>query len=100
MLVVESDAYSGHYPHWAFRLGGEVYKTKDVPSRVEAIKKELLKEPRFEFIKAQSFAEKYISHFASLPSLYQEYLCIHRGRQNRRSIRIFFPVPGQTCPGA
>jgi len=61
MLVIESDAYSGHYPHWAFRLGGEVYKTKDLPSRVEAIKKELLKDPRFEFIKAQSFAEKYIS---------------------------------------
>ncbi len=61
MLVVESDAYRDHYPHWAFRLGGEVYKTKDVPSRVEAIKRELVKDARFEFIKAQSFAEKHVS---------------------------------------
>jgi hypothetical protein len=28
MQVTESDAYSGHYPHWAFQLGGERYQTK------------------------------------------------------------------------
>jgi acetoin utilization deacetylase AcuC-like enzyme len=61
MLVIESDAYSGHYPHWAFQLGGERYKTKDVPSRVEAIKRELLKDARFEFAKAERFAEKHIA---------------------------------------
>jgi acetoin utilization deacetylase AcuC-like enzyme len=61
MLVIESDAYSGHYPHWAFQLGKEKYKTKDLPSRVEAIKRELLKDPGFEFRKAESFAEKHIA---------------------------------------
>ncbi len=61
MLIIESDAYSGHYPHWAFQLGGERYKTKDVPSRVEAIKRELLRDSRFEFRKAETFPEKHIA---------------------------------------
>ncbi|MFC1545012.1 histone deacetylase family protein [Gemmatimonadota bacterium] len=61
MLIIESDAYDGHYPHWAFQLGGERYKTKDVPSRVEAIKRELKKDRSFDFKKAESFAERHIA---------------------------------------
>jgi acetoin utilization deacetylase AcuC-like enzyme len=61
MLVIESDAYRGHYPHWAFQLGGERYKTKDVPSRVEAIRRELKKDERFVFKTAERFAEKHLS---------------------------------------
>jgi acetoin utilization deacetylase AcuC-like enzyme len=61
MLVVESQAYRGHYPHWVFRLGDERYKTKDVPSRVEAIKKELLRSPSFEFMDARRFPEAHLA---------------------------------------
>ncbi len=61
MQVIESDAYSGHYPHWAFQLGGERYKTKDVPSRVAAIKRVLVKKGVFQFQKAETFAEKHIA---------------------------------------
>ena len=65
MLIIESDAYVGHYPHWAFRLGGENYKTKDVPSRVSAIKRVLKKDKQFRFAPAKPFAEHYIAkiHF-------------------------------------
>jgi acetoin utilization deacetylase AcuC-like enzyme len=63
MRIIESDAYRGHYPHWAFQLGGERYRTKDVPSRVEAIKRVLLKNKQFEFCQAETFNEK---HLASL----------------------------------
>ena len=61
MLVIESDAYRGHYPHWAFQLGGERYKTKDVPSRVEAVKRALVKSRLHEFQAAETFPEKYIA---------------------------------------
>jgi len=61
MLVVESEAYRGHYPHWDFRLGAGRYKTKDVPSRVEAIKKELARSPGFEFIPARRFSETHLA---------------------------------------
>ena len=63
MLVVESGAYRGHYPNWQFQLGNERYKTKDLPSRVDAIKKELLRSKRFEFVPAARFPE---SHLARL----------------------------------
>ncbi len=61
MLVIKSDAFGGHYPHWAFRLGNERYKTKDVPSRVEAIRRELAKDSRFTFTKAKQFPERHIA---------------------------------------
>jgi len=61
MLVIESDAYVGHYPHWAFKLGGENYKTKDVPSRVSAIKRVLKKDKQFRFAPAKQFAEHTIA---------------------------------------
>jgi len=61
MLVIESDTYIGHYPNWRFTLGSETYKTKDIPSRVEAIKKVLLKDNNFQFLKAGEFPEERIS---------------------------------------
>lgn len=61
MLVVESDAYVGHYPHWVFRLGGEQYKTKDVPSRVQGIRRALSRGGGFEFLEAKRFAERHIA---------------------------------------
>ena len=61
MLVVESDACRGHYPHWVFRLGGEQYKTKDVPSRVQAIRRALARDGDFEFLGARRFPERHIA---------------------------------------
>jgi acetoin utilization deacetylase AcuC-like enzyme len=61
MLVIESDAYIGHYPHWVFRLGSEQYRTKDVPSRVQAIRRTLAKGRGFEFRKAKRFGERHIA---------------------------------------
>jgi acetoin utilization deacetylase AcuC-like enzyme len=61
MLVIESDAYQGHYPHWDFQLGPERYQTKDVPSRVEAIKRELLQDSRFTLRRAARFSEDHLA---------------------------------------
>ena len=61
MLVIESDACRGHFPHWQFRLGGEVYRTKDVPSRVDVIQRELRRDGSFVFAPARRFPERVIA---------------------------------------
>ena len=58
MWVIESDAYRGHYPNWRFQLGGETYRTKDLPSRVDAIREALAQDPSFEFTPALRFPER------------------------------------------
>lgn len=55
MLVVEHETYLAHDPRWVFTLGGETYRTRDIPSRVDVIKRRLAKDARFEFVGAKSF---------------------------------------------
>ncbi|MFP4053379.1 MAG: histone deacetylase family protein [Phycisphaerae bacterium] len=60
MLVVENQASLAHDPRWVFHLGGETYRTRDVPSRVDVIRRHLEKDPRFEFIAPRRFPQKRI----------------------------------------
>lgn len=69
MLVVEHEAVLAHDPRWVFTLGGETYRTRDLPSRVAVIKARLSRAPRlspasrrgrdavFEFVKAARFPQ-------------------------------------------
>ncbi|MFP4356625.1 MAG: histone deacetylase family protein [Phycisphaerae bacterium] len=58
MLVVEHEAYLAHDPRWVFTLGGQTYRTRDIPSRVDVIKRRLERDSRFEFLQARTFAQK------------------------------------------
>ncbi|MFP4106454.1 MAG: histone deacetylase family protein [Phycisphaerae bacterium] len=58
MLVVEHDAYLMHDPRWVYTMGGETYRTRDVPSRVDVIKRRLSRDGRFEFVGAKKFPQK------------------------------------------
>lgn len=59
--VIEKYNDSLHNPYWKYQLGPEVYEVKDTPLRVEAIKKALRSDSRFEFITASKFPERIIT---------------------------------------
>lgn len=57
MLVVEHEAVLTHDPRWIFTLGKDTYRTRDVPSRVEVIKRRLGADGRFQFRRAKNFPQ-------------------------------------------
>lgn len=61
MKVIEKYNDSLHNPYWKYQLGPEAYEVKDTPHRVEAIKKALRTDNRFEFVTAKKFPERLIS---------------------------------------
>ena len=61
MKVIEKYNDSLHNPYWKYQLGPEAYEVKDTPKRVEAIKKVLRNDERFEFQTAKKFPERLIS---------------------------------------
>ena len=61
MKVIEKYNDSLHNPHWKYQLGPETYEVKDTPLRVEAIKKALRSDARFEFMTAKQFPERLIA---------------------------------------
>ncbi|WP_339136776.1 MAG: histone deacetylase family protein [Candidatus Electrothrix sp. GW3-4] len=61
MKVIEKYNDSLHNPYWKYQLGPETYEVKDTPLRVEAIKKALRSDDRFDFITAQQFPERFIA---------------------------------------
>jgi acetoin utilization deacetylase AcuC-like enzyme len=61
MLVIEKYNDSLHNPYWKYQLGPEAYEVKDTPQRVEAIKKALRNDDRFQFVTAKTFPERTIS---------------------------------------
>ncbi len=61
MKIIEKYNDSLHNPYWKYQLGPEAYEVKDTPLRVEAIKKALRADKRFEFLTAEHFPERLIS---------------------------------------
>ena len=61
MKVIEKYNDSLHNPYWKFQLGPSSYEVKDTPHRVEAIKKCLGDDSRYEFVQAKKFSEKLIA---------------------------------------
>lgn len=61
MKVIEKYNDSLHNPYWKYQLGPEAYEVKDTPLRVEAIKKALRADQRFQFLTAEPFPERLIS---------------------------------------
>lgn len=61
MIVIEKYNDSLHNPYWKFQLGPDAYEIKDTPMRVEAIKKVLREDERFQFVTAKEFPERYIA---------------------------------------
>ncbi len=61
MKIIEKYNDSLHNPYWKYQLGPDAYEVKDTPLRVEAIKKVLRDDQRFEFITAEPFPERLIS---------------------------------------
>ena len=62
MKVIEKPNDELHNPYWKFQLGQEAYEVKDTPRRVEVIQEVLRSHGRFEFVKAEHFPERLISH--------------------------------------
>lgn len=58
MLVVEHDTYLAHDPRWVFTLGGETFRTHDIPSRASVIRRRLGRDRRFEFVTARKFPQR------------------------------------------
>ena len=52
MWVVQNPHYDKHSPRWEFHLGNEIYRTRDIPARVELIQKALVDDGRFQFTPA------------------------------------------------
>ncbi|MDX2443914.1 MAG: histone deacetylase family protein [Bacteroidales bacterium] len=61
MKVIEKYNDSQHNPYWKYQLGPGTYEVKDTPQRVEAIKKSLHADERFEFLTAKPFPERLIT---------------------------------------
>lgn len=60
MIVIESKKHERHQPNWVFSVGKNSFYTKDVPARIAQIKKELLKDKRFQIVPAKAFPESHI----------------------------------------
>lgn len=91
MIVIEKYNDSLHNPHWKFQLGPDAYETKDTPLRVEVIKKALREDPRFRFITAKEFPERFISRIHP----YHDY--IKKTAESLKEDEEFYPdlFPGE-----
>ncbi len=57
MKVVEPENQDIYNPRWYYMMSGKRYAMKDQPSRVAAIKKQLKKDKRFDFVSAKRFPQ-------------------------------------------
>lgn len=91
MLVIEKYNDSLHNPYWKYQLGPEAYEVKDTPQRVEAIKKALRNDDRFQFITAKNFPERTISRIHP----YHDYIL--KTAQSLKDEEEFYPdlFPGE-----
>jgi acetoin utilization deacetylase AcuC-like enzyme len=92
MKVIEKYNDSLHNPYWKYQLGPEAYEVKDTPLRVEAIKKALRDDERFDFITAKQFPERLISRLHP----YHDYI-LKTGLSLRDDDEEFYPdlFPGE-----
>lgn len=92
MKVIEKYNDSLHNPYWKYQLGPEAYEVKDTPHRVEAIKKALHDDKRFEFITAKKFPERLIARLHP----YHDYI-LKTGLSLKNDEEEFYPdlFPGE-----
>lgn len=92
MKVIEKYNDSLHNPYWKYQLGPEAYEVKDTPKRVEAIKKALRADERFEFVTATPMPERLISELHP----YHDYIR-HTAESLRDDDEEFYPdlFPGE-----
>jgi acetoin utilization deacetylase AcuC-like enzyme len=92
MKVIEKYNDSLHNPYWKYQLGPETYEVKDTPLRVEAIKKALRSDDRFDFITSKKFPERLIARLHP----YHDYI-LNTGLSLKDDEEEFYPdlFPGE-----